>query len=283
MASWIGSNKNAKTLSIGDRLVFHLDSFSYLNIQIHDSVFIVDGRDSTILYGWGTVLDTFYDERLVLGDDDEAHSPPYPTYFKITVWVSCNEVFIFPMLLASYLSAREFQTYTDEYQNRYEQSIQKLSTELANKLDAVTSYRPKSAIPLFLSYAREDYDIARKLYQSLSKNGYHVWLDRESLIPGQNWRIEIAKAIRESQAFIALLSNNSINKRGYVQKELSLGLEVLDEIPPSKIYLIPVRLESCAPKHARLNDLHWVDLFPNFESGLSKLIFAIQTLEQSKL
>jgi hypothetical protein len=42
-----------------------------------------------------------------------------------------------------------------------------------------------------------------------------------------------------------LLSSNSGEKIGYVQKELKEALEVLDEFPQSKRWLIPVRIDDC--------------------------------------
>jgi hypothetical protein len=39
-------------------------------------------------------------------------------------------------------------------------------------------------------------------------------------------------------AFLALLSQNSVTKRGYVQKELSEALDILDEFPSSEIFII---------------------------------------------
>jgi len=37
---------------------------------------------------------------------------------------------------------------------------------------------------IFLSYAREDMGMAKKLYNDLKRYGLDVWLDTESLLPG---------------------------------------------------------------------------------------------------
>jgi hypothetical protein len=124
---------------------------------------------------------------------------------------------------------------------------------------------------IFISYAREDYEIAKRLYDYLKSHGQEPWLDQENLIPGQKWEGAIQSAIRESHFFIALLSPNSIEKRGYVQKELREGLDMLDKIPDSQIFLIPVRIGDCEPKHERLRELQWVDLLPDWEGGLRRL------------
>lgn len=125
---------------------------------------------------------------------------------------------------------------------------------------------------VFISYAREDQEVAERIYRDLSKSGVQVWIDSHSLLPGQNWKLEIEKAIQESNYFLALLSSNSLSKRGYVQKELRKALNVLDEFPDTEIFLIPVRLDNCEPSHPRLAHIHRVDLFPLYEDGFSKIL-----------
>lgn len=125
---------------------------------------------------------------------------------------------------------------------------------------------------IFISYAREDYDIAQKLYFDLKNSGLNPWLDRECLLPGQNWKIEILKNIRNCSHFIAIISSNSVNKKGYVQKELKEALEILDEFPESHVYLIPVRLDDCSPSHIKLHDLQWIDLFQSYEDNIKRIL-----------
>ncbi|MBD3338652.1 MAG: TIR domain-containing protein [Candidatus Lokiarchaeota archaeon] len=131
---------------------------------------------------------------------------------------------------------------------------------------------------IFLSYAHEDAEIAEKIYTDLAKYGLNVWFDSNSLLPGQRWKVEIEKAIKNSTHFIALISDCSVNKRGYVQKELKQALDVLDEFPESEIFVIPVRLDDCEPSHEKLKDLHWVDFFPEdeYSNGVQKILNVIR-------
>ena len=46
---------------------------------------------------------------------------------------------------------------------------------------------------VFLSYAHADVEPVRKLNEELIEQGYDVWFDEESLVPGQDWRVEIEK------------------------------------------------------------------------------------------
>ncbi|HKI07205.1 MAG TPA: toll/interleukin-1 receptor domain-containing protein [Nitrososphaeraceae archaeon] len=106
--------------------------------------------------------------------------------------------------------------------------------------------------------------------------GQNPWLDTKSLLAGQNWKIIIKNSIRNSRYIIALLSSNSIGKRGFVQKELKEALEVLDEFPESQIFMIPVRLNDCNVNHTTLNEFHRVDLFPNWEEGIKRILVSLR-------
>jgi hypothetical protein len=128
---------------------------------------------------------------------------------------------------------------------------------------------------IFISYARLDRAFAERLYRDLQRLGLHPWLDVKNLLPGQNWRTMVTKEIRQARFFLALLSNHSISKRGFVQEELKLALEVLNQIPVDDIFIIPVRLEECLAREARLQELHWVDLFPVYEQGFQEILRAV--------
>jgi hypothetical protein len=124
---------------------------------------------------------------------------------------------------------------------------------------------------VFLSYAREDEASAKRLRRALAKLRVDTWFDQHSLVGGENWTLAVSEAIRESDYFIALLSSRSVRKRGYFQREIREAIEVLDQCSPDDSYLIPVRLDDCKPTHERLNGVTWVDLFPQWRPGLSKL------------
>ena len=129
---------------------------------------------------------------------------------------------------------------------------------------------------VFISYAREDRDVARKLFSELRTAGLDPWFDEESLLPGQKWRPAILEGIRSACYFVALLSSCSVNKKGFVQKEITEALDILDEYTESDIYLIPVRLDECLPSHSKLRSLNYLDLFPDWEQGVQKLLRALR-------
>jgi hypothetical protein len=133
--------------------------------------------------------------------------------------------------------------------------------------------KPKKEVKIFICYAREDFGQADRIYRRLGFEKYIPWMDRKNIVGGQDWDLEITRMIEEeSNFFLACLSNNSVSKEGYVQKELKKGFEILDKQPEGRIYLIPVRLDECKVPQ-RLKNLHWVNLF-EFQ-GMENLLRAI--------
>ena len=131
---------------------------------------------------------------------------------------------------------------------------------------------------IFISYAREDEGSARKVYEDLSAKGFKVWFDKETLLPGQNWELEIKKGIREADAIIILISSKSVNKRGYINKEIRLALDEALSFPEGAIFVIPVLLEDCKPNFEQLRELHWLNFFPSYENGMERLLKSLALL-----
>jgi formylglycine-generating enzyme required for sulfatase activity len=98
------------------------------------------------------------------------------------------------------------------------------------------------------------------MYTYLKLHGVQPWLDREDLLPGQDWEVEIPKAIFTSDVILVCLSKNSVNKEGYVQKEIAFALDKALEKPQGTIFIIPIKLEECDVPD-RLKRYQWVDYF----------------------
>jgi hypothetical protein len=135
-------------------------------------------------------------------------------------------------------------------------------------------------IKVFLSYAHEDESVVKQLYQNLKNAKFRPWLDTEDILPGERWEVAIRRGIRESNYLLACLSNSSVTKRGYVQRELKRAIEVLEEFPEEEIFLIPVRLDDC-PMPESLRSIQWVDLFQ--PDGFDRLFRALSSKEQPEV
>jgi len=126
---------------------------------------------------------------------------------------------------------------------------------------------------VFLCHASSDKPVVIKLYKRLVNDGVDAWIDKEKLIPGQDWKYEIPKAVKNSDVVIVCLSSLSINKEGFVQKEIKIALDIADEKPEGSIFIIPARLENCKVPE-RISQFHWVDLFS--KNGYELLLRALE-------
>lgn len=126
---------------------------------------------------------------------------------------------------------------------------------------------------VFLLYAHHDEDAVRRLYRRLVKAGAGVWLDKERLLPGQDWQYEIHQAIHSSDLVIVCLSKQFNKQGGYRHEELRIAVEKANLRPEGEMFVIPARLDNC-----ELPELlsHWqcVNLFE--ADGYQKLIKALK-------
>lgn len=126
---------------------------------------------------------------------------------------------------------------------------------------------------VFLCYARPDQPRVTRLYDDLVSAGLTPWMDAKCIEGGENWRQAISKAIERSDYFLLCLSRRSVNRRGFIQREIRKALDIREEMLDEDIYLIPVRLEECDVPEG-LRSLQWIDLFRH--DGFQKLVRAIR-------
>ncbi|MBD1365385.1 TIR domain-containing protein [Mucilaginibacter sp. ZT4R22] len=110
---------------------------------------------------------------------------------------------------------------------------------------------------VFISYAKEDIRFANELYDHLNTKKYDPWLDKNKLLPGDNWDVAIKNALREADFIILLLSSRSVSKRGYVQREYKLALQHWEAKLESDIYIIPVLIDDCKVPES-LTRFQWI-------------------------
>lgn len=121
---------------------------------------------------------------------------------------------------------------------------------------------------VFLIYAREDLEAARRLTTELREHGFNPWLDVEEITPGQVWQKAVIRALEESAVALVLVSEH-LAKKGFVQEELKVALETLQEREKDLSPVVPVRLDkSDVPE--RLSHVQWVNLFE--DTGMERLL-----------
>src|SRR5262245_33963301 len=154
----------------------------------------------------------------------------------------------------------------------YSTLVQPDDSAFAAKSEGSTGKSPQLQKRVFISYAREDQGFAERLYGDLRGRGVSAWMDTKDLLPGENWKEAIRRAIRSSAYVLALLSPRAVSKRGFVQSEFRFAQEILKEAPRTEIFLIPALLEVCEPTDELFNELHWADFTSSYEAGLNQLL-----------
>src|SRR5579863_6159704 len=128
------------------------------------------------------------------------------------------------------------------------------------------------ALSIFLCHSSGDKQTVRELYDRLASDGFTPWLDEKLLLPGQDWREKVQVAVKACDTVIICLSEKSVSKEGYLNREIKDALDAADEKPEGTIFIIPVRLDGVeVPK--RLSRWQWADLFK--EDGYSRLVAAL--------
>lgn len=128
---------------------------------------------------------------------------------------------------------------------------------------------------VFLCHSSQDKPVVREIYQRLNAEGWvDPWLDERKILGGQDWDFEIQKVVRNSDVILVGFSKGSVNKEGYVQKEIKLALDFAEEKPEGMIFIIPVRFENCLLP-SRLSKYHWVNYYE--PDGYRQIIKSLQS------
>lgn len=114
---------------------------------------------------------------------------------------------------------------------------------------------------VFLCHASQDKPAVRELYKRLKAEDWiDPWLDEEKLSFGQHWATAIEDALDTADIVLIFISQNSVQKEGFIQRELNYAWELSLEKPREVIFLIPFRLDNCeVPRFLRSRQ--WGDYF----------------------
>jgi TIR domain len=142
--------------------------------------------------------------------------------------------------------------------------------------DAGYEFIPQTQPQVFVAYVEEDVALARRVCDSLRKAGCAPWMDKEKLLPGQNWPRSIERAIEISDAFVACFSQRATTKRGPFQSELRWAMDCARRIPLEQTFIVPIRLEPCKVPKRIADQVQYVDLFPDWDRGMKRVLRAVR-------
>jgi len=137
-------------------------------------------------------------------------------------------------------------------------------------------FLPQTRPEVFIAYVAEDLAPARRLCEALRAGGCSPWLDKDKLLPGQNWPRAIESAIETSDFFIPCFSSNSVSKWGGFQAEIRYALDCARRVPLDEIFIVPLRLDACRVPRPIQRELQYIDMFPDWPAGVRRLLDTLE-------
>ena len=130
-----------------------------------------------------------------------------------------------------------------------------------------------SASAIFLSYASQDADAARRICDALRAAGLEVWFDQSELRGGDAWDASIRKQIKECSLFVPIISAHTEERlEGYVRLEWRLADQRTHLMAKGKPFLLPIVIDDTRDAGAHVPesflDVQWTRL-PQGEAGES--------------
>jgi hypothetical protein len=160
-----------------------------------------------------------------------------------------------------------------------DEDITAFLTKLSQRLEAEGGFdghvQPLGPRPrVFISYAREDEDMAARVFAALQKAYFEPWLDQESLAGGDDWDTRIEAELAASDFTLLLYTPAFCRKAdSYVNKELALACDRALRVRGS--FLIPLRTVELADEErvTELRKFNEMELRPAaFDEDIAKVI-----------
>ena len=112
---------------------------------------------------------------------------------------------------------------------------------------------PESSKAVFLSYASEDIQAARRICDALRAAGIEVWFDQSELRGGDVWDRQIRQQIHDCALFIPVISSNTQARlEGYFRLEWRLAVERTHLMADRKTFLVPVVIDATNDEDAEV-------------------------------
>ena len=104
------------------------------------------------------------------------------------------------------------------------------------------THTPKA---VFLSYASQDADAARRIAEALRPAGVEVWFDQSELRGGDAWDQKIRKQIQECALFVPVISAATQTRlEGYFRVEWKLAAQRTHAMAEARPFLLPLVIDA---------------------------------------
>ena len=104
---------------------------------------------------------------------------------------------------------------------------------------------------VFLSYASQDAEAARRICEALRAGGVEVWFDQSELRGGDSWDRHIRKQIHDCALFIPVISRTTQGRvEGYFRREWRLAVDRTHDMSDRIAFLVPVVIDGTGDAEA---------------------------------
>ncbi len=104
---------------------------------------------------------------------------------------------------------------------------------------------------VFLSYAREDAEAAKRIADALRAFGVEVWFDQHELRGGDQWDANIRGQIKSCALFVPIISQRTEERsEGYFRREWKLAVDRTHDMAGSRAFIVPVVIDDTAESGA---------------------------------
>ena len=115
---------------------------------------------------------------------------------------------------------------------------------------------------VFLSYASQDAEPARRIAEELRQRGIDVWFDQSELRGGDVWDQRIREQIRDCALFVPVISAHTQSRtEGYFRLEWKLAVDRSHLMASEKAFLLPVVIDATPQTEAlvpeRFREVQW--------------------------
>jgi len=122
-----------------------------------------------------------------------------------------------------------------------------------------------TAQAVFLSYASQDAEAARRICDALRAVGLDVWFDQSALRGGDSWDASIRQQIKACALFVPIISSNTqAREEGYFRREWNLAANRTLDMAEDKAFLLPVVIDATLDAKARVpekfREVQWTHL-----------------------
>ena len=126
---------------------------------------------------------------------------------------------------------------------------------------------------VFLSYASQDAEVARRICEALRAAGIEVWFDQSELRGGDAWDHKIRQQVRECALFVPVISEHTQERpEGYFRLEWDLADQRSHMIAHTRAFILPICVDQTTDRGSLVPEsfvkVQWT-WFPRGEPSLA--------------